>query len=169
MGTRALDLAATSDRVLGRLLVREYIEATQHESVAAGEPLSDISITAMFPELVDFGAVYAAPRAGYLVVEDDRAAVAGAGVVPVDTFTCEMKRLWVRPACRRRGAARDLSLAVIAHATELGFVRMTLDVVPWRAGAIALYRSLGFTDREATPEQPHRTYPVSMIFLTRAL
>lgn len=169
MSTRTLDLAATADRVLGRLLVREYVEATRHESVAAGEPLSDASIAAMFPELVDFAAVYATPRAGYLVAEDHRAAIAGAGVVPVDTFTCEMKRLWVRPDRRRCGVARDLSLAVITHATELGFVRMTLDVVPWRAAAIALYRGLGFTDREATPEQPHRTYPVSMIYLALGL
>ena len=49
-------------------------------------------------------------------------------------------------------------------ASELGFARMILDVVPIRTKAIALYRSLGFTDAELI-----HTYEFPMVGLGRDL
>ena len=81
-----------------------------------------------------------------------------AGCVALHRFrgdTCEMKRLYLRPASRGTDAGRRLAETVIAAAREIGYVRMVLDTLPSMTAAQALYRSLGF--REIPP---YRQNPV---------
>lgn len=66
----------------------------------------------------------------------------------------EMKRLWVDPAHRGRGAARLLVNAVITHAAQLGVPAVRLSVWEWRRDAIALYERLGFTRVESWDPRP---------------
>ena len=83
----------------------------------------------------------------------------------IDELTCEMKRLFVRPAARGSGLGRQLAEAVIAEARARGYRRMVLDTVPEMAAAQALYRSLGFRETE-----PYRHNPVvGAVFLELAL
>src|SRR3954454_15462115 len=82
---------------------------------------------------------YAPPRGALLLIR-------GAGCVglrPLDGTTCEMKRLYVRPAARGRGVGRLLAGAVIAEARRLGYARMRLDSTPGMESAQALYERLG--------------------------
>jgi putative acetyltransferase len=61
---------------------------------------------------------------------------------------CEMKRMYVRPTHRRSGTGRLLAGAVLAQALLLEYRSMVLDTAKVMLPAIALYRSLGFVERE---------------------
>ncbi|WP_291379124.1 GNAT family N-acetyltransferase [Demequina sp.] len=66
---------------------------------------------------------------------------------------CEIKRLWVDPACRGRGVAGALVAAALAAARAMGAQRAMLTVLRWRTGAIRLYERWGF---EAVPSWDDR-------------
>jgi ribosomal protein S18 acetylase RimI-like enzyme len=166
---RALDPTCGDEAEIGRTLVVEYVEATIAESEAYGEPVPRALTRSLFPEAYDFAAVYGNNGFAYLVAESEGRVAGGVGLKPLDVSgdldaTCEMKRMWIRPEFRRRGAARALAVALLDHARHLGYREMVLDVVPQRTAAIALYRDLGF--RECAPTHE---YPFSMVFLSRRL
>jgi ribosomal protein S18 acetylase RimI-like enzyme len=148
---------APADVAVGLELVREYVIAT------AAETGHDVElILPIIPELHDFAGWYLR-RGAFLIAETDGIA-GGVGVTPRTDGLCEMNRLWIRPGFRRIGLARTLCEASLDAARALGFRRMALDVVPERTAAIALYRSLGFTD-----SPPIHEYPFAMIPLARDL
>ena len=79
----------------------------------------------------------------------DGEAAACAALHAIDGTTCEMKRLYVRPAFRGHAIGRTLAEHLIAIARDRGFTAMRLDTLPSMQNAMRLYESLGFRDIEA--------------------
>jgi putative acetyltransferase len=75
-----------------------------------------------------------------------------------------MKRLYVKPAFRGRGAGRMLVTSIIDSARRLGYQRMLLDTIETMNEAIGLYYSFGF--QETAPYR-HNPIPGARFFELR--
>ncbi len=88
--------------------------------------------------------VYARPR-GCLLLATCSATAAGCGAFrEMSNDTCEMKRMYVRPAFRRMGIGRRLAEILIQSAQQAGYGLMRLETTTLIENAIAMYSRLGF-------------------------
>ena len=62
----------------------------------------------------------------------------------LDDTTCELKRLYVRPAFRGRGIAGVMMQHILDDARAIGYTVMLLDTEPFLRSALKMYRGLGF-------------------------
>lgn len=106
-------------------------------------------------ELAGLPGDYAPPGGTLLLAREGDAAAGCVGLRRLDAGTCEIKRLYVRPAYRGTGLGKRLAEAALAAARRSGCGCVMLDTLPQMHEAMALYRSLGF--RETTPYLPEPT------------
>lgn len=85
------------------------------------------------------------PAGQFLVLYVDREALACGGYRRLDDATAELKRMYVRPAGRRRGLARAILAALEADAIAAGYRQMWLETGVPQFEALALYPSAGYT------------------------
>jgi len=131
----------------------------------AAELAVDLGFQGFAEELATLPGAYAPPSGVLLIAWAADAPAGCAGVRPLGPDTCELKRLFVRPAYRGRGLARRLSAAALAEARSRGYRRIRLDTLPSMVEAQSLYRDLGF--HEIAPYRPN---PVSgAVFMELAL
>jgi putative acetyltransferase len=125
-------------------LFREYLESLPFEI-----DFQDVDRDVEQPRTV-----YGPPdgRAFLGVVDGECVGVVGVG--RFDTTSCELKRMYVRPASRRTGLGRQLAEAAITAARELGYRQMLLDTIEDMRAANALYESLGFHQIPAYRHNP---------------
>jgi ribosomal protein S18 acetylase RimI-like enzyme len=132
--TTAADLASTVE------IFREYAASLD----------VDLCFQDFDAELASLPGEYAPPR-GHLLLAFVNGELAGCGALrpfadAEDGNACEMKRLYVRPACRGVGLGRILAKELFDEARRVGYTTMLLDTLDDMEAARELYASLGFVE-----------------------
>lgn len=109
---------------------------------------------AMLPLPLPDADSYRAPKGAFLLAMQGATPLGCASLRPIDLHTAEVKRLWVAPAARGMGIARRLMTALETRAIEIGYTTLKLDSNTNLPQAIALYRSMGWTDTAAYTQPP---------------
>jgi GNAT superfamily N-acetyltransferase len=94
------------------------------------------------------------PGGAYLVGFVGTEPVAGGGVRRLADGIGEIKRMFVRPPARSRGAAGALLAALESAALSLGYTTVRLDTGPKQGHALRLYRRAGYVDVEPYNDNP---------------
>ncbi len=116
----------------------------------------DICFQSFSEELTNPLKKYAAPGAVFIAYWNGEPAGCIALLAPGDNTSCEMKRLYVRPAYRQHGIGRQLVERVLLEGKERNFASMKLDTLQRLQPAIHLYRQYGFNDITAQYQDPAR-------------
>ncbi len=151
MSTRVLEVATPVHLDLFRTLCREY---------AASLPFS-LCFQNFEGEMDALPGLYARPRGLMLLAFADDEPAGCVALRPIDALAgdaapvCEMKRMYVRPACRGLGLGHLLGRRLVDEARVIGYATMKLDSEPDFHAALAVYRRLGFTPCARYNDDPH--------------
>jgi ribosomal protein S18 acetylase RimI-like enzyme len=100
-----------------------------------------------------------APQGVFLIgYEDGARPVACGGLRRLEDGVAEIKRMYVVPDARSRGAGRALLQALEASARELGYERVRLDSGPEQIHGQALFRKAGYVEIEPYNDNHIATY-----------
>lgn len=98
-------------------------------------------------DVADWQGEYDGTAGVMLIVIDPAGLVVGtAGVRRLEPSVVELKRMWLRPACRGRGLADRLMDRVLEEARALGGRVLRLDSERRLEAAVRLYRRYGFRE-----------------------
>lgn len=91
--------------------------------------------------------IFMPPQEFLLLASDDGALAGCACVRTIGNRVAELKRMYVRPAFRRKGIGHLLVDQTISTVKQLGYAALRLDSAGFMADALSLYRACGFQDR----------------------
>jgi len=85
-------------------------------------------------------------RAGvFYVLEEEGGSIIGSyGLYPVDSNTCELRKMYLRRDYRGKGLGRRLLEQALTEARRLGFKTITLETASVLKEAVRLYEAYGF-------------------------
>jgi ribosomal protein S18 acetylase RimI-like enzyme len=134
----------------------KIVQAETSEEIATAQELFreyaewlavDLCFQNFEKELAGLPGDYRPPAGRLFLAREDKAIAGCVALRQLDDQVCEMKRLYVRPGFRGLGLGRQLTERVIDEARVIGYQKVRLDTLPERMGrAVAMYRSLGFTE-----------------------
>ena len=93
--------------------------------------------------------VYGPPGGALLLVRQGGRTAGCVALKDLGSGTCEINRLFLRSGFRGRGLGRNCAEQVVQTAREMGYSVVRLHTLPIMRAAIALYRSMGFTEISA--------------------
>ncbi|MBL9079376.1 MAG: GNAT family N-acetyltransferase [Planctomycetes bacterium] len=116
---------------------------TEFRCTGQGFAIHDAEVAAM-------SAHYGSATARYYVVEHSGTVQGGGGFAPlagstVEAATCELRKMYFRPAARGLGLGHALLELLLAEMRAAGFRRCYLETTSWMTAAQHLYRAHGFT------------------------
>lgn len=135
----------------GQALLRAYV--TELVARYHGRPATPAEVASVLG--ADPGAGLRPPDGRFLVLRWDDRPAGMVGLRPLGSDTAEIKRLYVLPAARRRGAGRRLLDAAERAATDLGRTRLRLDTRGDLVEARALYAAAGYAEIRAYNDDPY--------------
>ena len=139
LGYIVSEAAAAADFAAGRALFEEY----------AAQLKIDLCFQGFAAELDQLAQLYAPPTGSLLLARRGDRPVGCGAIRRLSGQSCEMKRLYIRPADRGAKLGRVIAQALLVRARALGYTSVRLDTLAEMIPARALYRSLGF--REIAP------------------
>jgi len=114
----------------------------------------DLDFQGFDDELKSLPGKYAPPAGSLLLAIQGGETVGCVALRKLEEGVCEMKRLYVVPAYRGRGAGRILAEAIMREARRIGYAIMRLDTLDTLCEAMRLYESLGFKKRSSYYHNP---------------
>lgn len=120
------------------------------------EVLYEPGFTTRTPSAAQHG--FDPPAGSFLVAYEDGRAVACGGLKRLSVEVAEIKRLFVVPEARGRGAARWLLGVLEATARDLGYKRVRLDTGAHQPRARALFESAGFRAIPDYNDNPYASF-----------
>lgn len=85
----------------------------------------------------------------WVVFDDDGSLLGTCGIYPIAPQTFELRKMYVHPRARGRGAGRLLLDRAVAAARDLGARHVVLDTLHTMDAAVRLYERAGFVRDDA--------------------
>jgi putative acetyltransferase len=135
----AFHASRPSVRLDAMMLIRQALFPTEQDDVVSifreyvTSPTANLDFQEYEAEFAGLHGQYAAPTGRLLLSRENDTVLGCAALRRVDESTCEMKRVYVRPAARGKGLGRRLVEAILSEAKLAGYSRLCLDVLSTRA------------------------------------
>ena len=114
----------------------------------------DLEFQHFSDELSSLPGSYAPPTGRLLLAAEGDELVGCVALRQQTPEICEMKRLYIREPFRGRGFGRQMAIAVIDAARQIGYKRMRLDTLATMTIPRSLYQSLGFVGVDPYYDNP---------------
>lgn len=125
-------------------LYQEYIDSTS----------VDLSFQGNDQEFIQLAEKYSSDESQIFLLKKEGVPVGCAAFRRLDAHTCEMKRVYIRPGARGNKWGSMLMDRVLQAASQNGYKKICLDVLPEFTAALELYKSYGFVEHPPVTHNP---------------